>query len=54
MRCKVLPRILRRMLTIHRYVGLVLGAWLTLMGLSGAILVFSKEIEQGIDRKSTV
>ena len=37
------------MLTIHRYVGLVLGAWLTLMGLSGAILVFSKEIEQGMN-----
>ncbi len=34
------------MLKIHRYVGLVLGAWLTLVGFSGAVLVFWKEIDQ--------
>lgn len=29
----------------HRYVGLVLGAWLTLMGLTGLVLVFHNELD---------
>ena len=42
------------MLKIHRYVGLVLGAWLTLVGFSGAILVFWKEIDQNATPMSLV
>lgn len=35
---------------LHRTIGVVLGAWLMLMGLSGALLVFHWEIDSAIAR----
>lgn len=37
------------MIRIHRYIGLFLGLWLTLIGLSGSILVFYKEIDSTLN-----
>jgi uncharacterized iron-regulated membrane protein len=36
-------------IVFHRYVGLILGIWLTLMGLSGSILVYYKEIDAALN-----
>ncbi|MBM3513979.1 MAG: PepSY domain-containing protein [Alphaproteobacteria bacterium] len=39
------------MIVVHRYVGLIIGAWMCAVGASGAILAYYREIETWLDPK---
>jgi uncharacterized iron-regulated membrane protein len=48
------PHLKRTVLLYHRWVGIVLGLWLTFQGLSGAAIAFSTELTRAFHTGATV
>ena len=39
----------RRMLFVHRWLGIILGVYFVMLGITGSLLVFAREIDRALN-----